>query len=172
MELTIDNIAALYFTDYFHLALTAAGLRGRILRDDEPVRARPGRNRQRPLQPPLGTCADASLLLGCTIFAEGSALMLFSQMRVLPLAIAFDDAGRAVRQDVQRRDLFHCAVRQQARVGRGSGNRGRGRKCGRGARGLPFQVGSLTWPQALLILGVHRACAISLSVFVRFSESG
>ena len=26
MELTIDNIAALYFTDYFHLALTAAGL--------------------------------------------------------------------------------------------------------------------------------------------------
>ncbi len=26
MELTIDNIAALYFTDYFHLGLTAAGL--------------------------------------------------------------------------------------------------------------------------------------------------
>ena len=25
MELTIDNIAALYFADYFHLALTAAG---------------------------------------------------------------------------------------------------------------------------------------------------
>ncbi len=25
MELTIDNIAALYFTDNFHLALTAAG---------------------------------------------------------------------------------------------------------------------------------------------------
>ena len=48
IELTVDNFAALYYTDNFHLSL---GWRdgGQHVRHDEPVRARIGRDRQRPL---------------------------------------------------------------------------------------------------------------------------
>src|SRR5258708_25151016 len=86
MELTIDNIAALYFADHFHLALTAAGFvaasfgmmnifaraLGRIVSDKCNLR--------------WGLKGRVALL-GCTIFAEGCGLMLFSRMRWLPLAI-------------------------------------------------------------------------------------
>ncbi len=87
MELTIDNIAALYFTDNFHLGLTAAGLvaglfgmmnlfaraLGGIVSD----RCHKSRGLRGRVQ-----------LLGVTLFCEGLALMLFSRMRWLPLAIA------------------------------------------------------------------------------------
>ncbi|HWF11415.1 MAG TPA: MFS transporter, partial [Bryobacteraceae bacterium] len=86
MELTIDNIAALYFTDNFHLGLTAAGVvastfgmmnlfaraLGGIV-SDRCAKSRGLRGRV--------------LLLGATLCCEGVALMLFSRMRLLPLAI-------------------------------------------------------------------------------------
>ncbi len=72
IELTIDNIAALYFADYFHLALTAAGfvaasfgmmnLFARALGGIVSDRC----NRRWGLR---GRVA----LLGCTLFAEGLA---------------------------------------------------------------------------------------------------
>ena len=54
MELTIDNIAALYFTDYFSSCVDGRGNRGRLLRHDEPVCPRAGRHRQRSFPSALG----------------------------------------------------------------------------------------------------------------------
>ena len=87
IELTIDNFAALYYTDYFHLSLQMAGsspalfgmmnLFARALGGIVSDRC----NRRWGLR-------GRALLLGCTIGAEGLAMMLFSRMHVLPLAIA------------------------------------------------------------------------------------
>jgi NNP family nitrate/nitrite transporter-like MFS transporter len=87
IELTIDNVAALYFTDYFHLTLTMAGVvAGSFGTMNLFARALGGIvsdrcNRRWGL---LGR----TRLLGATICAEGLAMILFSQMRWLPLAIA------------------------------------------------------------------------------------
>ena len=138
MELTIDNIAALYFTDYFHLALTAAGfVAGSFGMMNLFARALGGIVSDRFHQ--RWGLRGRALLLGATICCEGLALMLFSQMRVLPLAIARDDADRTVHQDVERRDVFAGSVRQQARLGRGGRDRGRGRQRGFRAGRIPVQ---------------------------------
>lgn len=86
MELTIDNVAALYFADYFHLTLKMAGvvassfgmmnLFARALGGIVSDRC----NRR------WGLCGRTTLLFG-TILAEGFALMLFSQVRLLAFAI-------------------------------------------------------------------------------------
>jgi NNP family nitrate/nitrite transporter-like MFS transporter len=87
IELTVDNFAALYYTDNFHLSLRMAGvvasmfgmmnLFARALGGIVSDRC----NRRWGLR-------GRGLLLGCTIGAEGLAMMLFSRMRSLPLAIA------------------------------------------------------------------------------------
>src|SRR5439155_2261283 len=86
MELTIDNVAALYFVDYFHLSLKVAGVvAGSFGMMNLFARALGGIvsdkcNRRWGLR-------GRTLLLAGTIAAEGVALMLFSQARWLPFAI-------------------------------------------------------------------------------------
>jgi len=86
MELTIDNIAALYFTDYFKLGLTAAGfVAGSFGMMNVFARALGGIVSDRFYR--SWGLKGRAMLLGATIFAEGLALMLFSQMGTLALAI-------------------------------------------------------------------------------------
>jgi len=87
IELTMDNVAALYFTDYFHLSLRSAGAvagsfglmnlfaraLGGIVSDTWARRS---------------GLKGRAWLLACTIFAEGVGLLLFSQATTLPVAIA------------------------------------------------------------------------------------
>src|SRR5512143_1345373 len=74
MELTIDNIAALYFTDTFHLALTAAGLvAGSFGMMNLFARALGGIVSDRFHQ--RWGLRGRALLLGTTICCEGLALM-------------------------------------------------------------------------------------------------
>ena len=87
MELTIDNVAALYFVDYFHLTLKTAGVVASSFgMMNIFARAFGGLvsdrcNRRWGLRGRI-------LLLACTIGAEGLALMLFSQVHWLAFAIA------------------------------------------------------------------------------------
>ena len=87
VELTVNNIAALYFHDYFGLGLAAAGVAaglfglmnifartlGGVLGDRWGLR---------------WGLRGRVWFLGAMLFAEGLALSLFSQQSVLPLAIA------------------------------------------------------------------------------------
>jgi NNP family nitrate/nitrite transporter-like MFS transporter len=169
MELTIDNVAALYFADYFHLALTAAGFvaasfgmmnlfaraLGGIVSD--------GCNRRWGLR---GRVA----LLGCTIFAEGCGLMLFSQMRRLPLAIgSMMLAGLFVKMSNGATYSIVPFINKRA-LGAVAGIVGAGGNVGAVAAGFLFKTSSLTWPQALLILGVLVVLTSSLTILVGFSE--
>ena len=169
MELTIDNIAALYFADYFHLALTVAGfvaasfgmmnLFARALGGIVSDRA----NRRWGLR---GRVA----LLGCTICGEGLGLMLFSRMRWLPFAIgSMMLAGLFVKMSNGATYSIVPFINKRA-LGAVAGIVGAGGNVGAVLAGFLFKTASLTWPQALLILGALVTLSSSLVILVRFSE--
>ena len=170
IELTIDNFAALYFTDYFKLSLKVAGFvastfgmmnifaraLGGIVSDRCNVR---------------WGLQGRVLLLGTTIAAEGLAMMLFSRMHTLPLAIASmmftglfvkmsNGANYAVVPFVNRRS-----------IGAVAGIVGAGGNAGAVLAGFLFKTSSLTYPQAFMILGVLILLSSVCAFAVRFSET-
>ena len=169
MELTIDNIAALYFADSFHLALTTAGFvaasfgmmnlfaraLGGIVSDRCNLR--------------WGLRGRVNLL-GATILAEGLGLVIFSRMRVLPLAIAgMMLAGLFVKMSNGAAYAIVPFINQK-RLGAVAGIVGAGGNVGAVLAGFLFKSAALSWPQALLILGCIVAGCSSLVMVVRFSE--
>jgi NNP family nitrate/nitrite transporter-like MFS transporter len=169
MELTIDNIAALYFTENFHLALTAAGF----------VAASFGMMNifARALGGIVSDRCHKSwglrgrvLLLGGTIFCEGLAFMLFSRMRWLPLAIgAMMLTGLFIKMSNGATYAVVPFVNRKA-LGAVAGIVGAGGNVGLVLAGFLFK-GSLPWTQALLWLGAIVTMISVFSVVVRFSEA-
>jgi NNP family nitrate/nitrite transporter-like MFS transporter len=168
MELTIDNIAALYFTDYFHLGLAATGfVAGSFGAMNLFARA-------------LGGVASDHchrnwglrgrvLLLGGFLFSEGLALMLFSQMRVLALAIAAMILTGLFLKMANGGTYSVVPFINKRALGAVAGIVGAGGNVGAVAAGFLFKS-SMPWTQALLILGI-AVCAISaLTLTLRFSE--
>ena len=168
MELTIDNIAALYFTDYFHLALTAAGLvAGSFGMMNLFARALGGIVSDR-LHRRWGL-RGRTLLLGATICCEGLALMLFSKMTVLPLAIAaMMLTGLFIKMSNGATYSLVPFVNKRA-LGAVAGIVGAGGNVGSVLAGFLFK-GSMPWTQALLVLGAVIAAVSVLAFVVRFSE--
>jgi MFS transporter, NNP family, nitrate/nitrite transporter len=169
IELTIDNFAALYYADYFHLSLGMAGLVAstfglmnlfaRALGGIASDRC----SRRWGLQ-------GRVLLLGCTILAEGLAMMLFSRMRSLPFAIGcMMFTGLFVKVSNGANYAVVPFVNKRA-LGAVAGIVGAGGNAGAVLAGFLFKTPRLTYPQAFLILGFFIA-AFSLFAFaVRFSE--
>jgi NNP family nitrate/nitrite transporter-like MFS transporter len=168
MELTIDNIAALYFTDNFHLALTAAGMVAASFgMMNLFARALGGIVSDR-LHQRWGLRGRA-LLLGATIGCEGLAMMLFSRMTVLPLAIAaMMLTGLFIKMSNGATYSLVPFVNKKA-LGAVAGIVGAGGNVGSVLAGFLFK-GAMPWTQALLVLGA-AICAVSvLALVVRFSE--
>lgn len=168
MELTIDNIAALYFTDNFHLALTAAGLVASSFgMMNLFARALGGIVSDR-LHKRWGLRGRA-MLLGFTICSEGLALMLFSQMRVLPLAIAsMMLTGLFIKMSNGATYSLVPFVNKRA-LGAVAGIVGAGGNVGSVLAGFLFK-GAMPWTQALLVLGATISVISILVFMVRFSE--
>jgi NNP family nitrate/nitrite transporter-like MFS transporter len=170
VELTIDNFAALYFSDYFALSLKMAGvvastfgmmnLFARALGGMVSDRC----NRRWGLR-------GRALLLGCTIAAEGFAMMLFSHQHKLPLAIAsMMLTGLFVKMSNGANYAVVPFVNKRA-IGAVAGIVGAGGNAGAVLAGFLFKTSSLTYPRAFMILG---AAILSCSVFalaVRVSET-
>ena len=168
MELTIDNIAALYFVDYFKLGLQTAGLvAGLFGMMNLFARALGGLVSDRcSLRWGL---AGRTRLLGCTIGLEGLALIFFSQVKWLPLAIgAMMLTGLFVKMSNGACYAVVPFINKRA-LGAVAGIVGAGGNVGAVLAGYLFKTESLTWPQALLILGVLIAACSSLVFLVRFS---
>ena len=172
MELTIDNVAALYFADYFHLALTAAGFvaasfgmmnlfaraLGGIVSDRCNRRLGPAR---------AGRAAGLH-----AVRAKGLALILFSRMRLLPLAIgSMMLTGLFVKMSNGATYSVVPFVNKRA-LGAVAGIVGRGGQRRRGAGRVPLQKRQPdAGLQALLILGGLVTVSSSLVVVVQFSEA-
>jgi MFS transporter, NNP family, nitrate/nitrite transporter len=160
IELTIDNIAALYFTDRFGLGVTAAGLAaGAFGTMNIVARALGGIVSDR--------CAAAWGLRGrigwlfVALLGEGLLLMLFSQAGILPLSIALMLAfGLFVKMSNGATYAVVPFVNRKA-LGAVAGIVGAGGNVGAVLAGLLFGDPEF-WPTALLIMGV-AVTAVSFS---------
>lgn len=169
IELTIDNIAALYFADSFHLALTTAGFVAASFGMMNLFARALGGMVSDACNQHWGLRGRANLL-GCTILAEGLGLILFSRMRVLPFAIAsMMLAGLFVKMS---NGAVYSIVPfiNRRRLGAVAGIVGAGGNVGAVLAGFLFKSAGFTWPQALLILGCIVTLCSSLAMVVRSSE--
>lgn len=167
VELTIDNLAHLYFTDYFHLGLKAAGWTaasfgmlnlfaralGGIVGDRMGIR--------------LGARGRASWLF-VVICLEGLLLMAFSRLTTLgPAIIGLLAFGLFVQMGCGATFAVVPFIRKQ-QLGVVSGIVGAGGNAGAIAAGFLFK-GSMPWPSALLVLGgvVTISSFLALGIKVR-----
>lgn len=171
IELTIDNVAALYFTDYFHLGLTMAGIvAGSFGAMNLFARALGGIASDR-CNLRWGLRGRVRLLR-ITICAEGLAMVLFSQMRWLPLAIgSMMLTGLFVKMSNGANYAVVPFVNKRA-LGAVAGMVGAGGNLGAVLAGFLFKTPSLSYPQALLILGFLVAACSVVTFALYFPEDG
>lgn len=169
VEITVDNVAALYFRDSFHVTLKLAGLLasligmmnlfaralGGIAGDWAGRRwGLPGRSR----------------LLGLTIFVEGGLMVLFSRLTVLgPATATFLLFGLLVCMACGVTYAVVPLIRPQA-VGSVSGIVGAGGNFGAVLAALLFKSESLSGASAFFILGSVVAATSLCAWLLRFGE--
>ena len=167
IELTIDNVAALYYSDYFGLGLGAAGL------------AAGSFGLMHLFARTLGGwisdhCCGRWGLKGrvgwlfAALLVEGLALMLFSRMSVLVLAVpAMLLFGLFMKMSEGATYAVVPFINRKA-LGSVAGIVGAGGNAGAVAAGFLFK-GAMPWPTALFILGAIVTVCSFLTLTVRFS---
>jgi len=168
IELTINNIAAIYYHDYFQLDLKTAGLiaglfglmnifarsLGGVFGDKAGIR---------------WGLKGRVIFLGIVILLEGLALMLFSQMTLLPLAIVSMVVFSLFVQMSEGATYSVVPFINKKAIGAVSGIVGAGGNAGAVMAGFLFKAESISYPEALFILGIVVAGVSGLSLLVRFS---
>ncbi|WP_417330906.1 MFS transporter [Halomonas cupida] len=168
VELTINNIAAIYFFDNFDLSLATAGLiaglfglmnifartMGGVLSD---LFARRGGLRGR------------VRWLFIALLCEGVALMFFSQMQVLALAIGIMLVFSLFVQMAEGATFGVVPFINQRALGAVAGIVGAGGNAGAVAAGFLFRSEALSWQQGLFYLGIAVVVASLCTLLVRFS---
>ncbi len=170
VELTINNIAALYYIDFFGLGLKSAGLvaglfglmnifartTGGIIGDKFGHR---------------GGLRGRVRWLFIALFIEGLALMLFSRMTVLPVAIGTMIVFSLFTQMSEGATYSVVPFVNKKALGSIAGIVGAGGNMGAVAAGFLFRAEGVTWPNALLILGCVVFVISFAALLVRFSEA-
>lgn len=169
IELTVNNVAALYFYDYFDLSLVAAGgvaasfglmnifarTLGGIFGDNFGA---------------LWGLKGRSFWLFIVLLGEGCALMVFSQMQVLFLALPMLIIFSLFTQMAEGATYSVVPFINKKALGAVAGVVGAGGNAGAVAAGFLFK-GTMEWPDVFFVIGVTVACASVLAFFVRFSEA-
>jgi NNP family nitrate/nitrite transporter-like MFS transporter len=167
IELTVNNVAALYFADYFELNLVTAGLvaasfglmnifartLGGIFGDNYGA---------------LWGLKGRAFWLFICLFCEGLALMLFSQMHVLFLALPTLIVFSLFTQMAEGATYSVVPFINKKALGAVAGVVGAGGNTGAVLAGFLFK-GSIDWSQAFFVMGVVVTIASFLAFFVRFS---
>jgi NNP family nitrate/nitrite transporter-like MFS transporter len=160
MELTVDNVAALYFVDYFDLNLHTAGLAaGSFGLMNLFARALGGLTSDRWAY--YWGFAGRTRLLFLVVLGEGLMLLIFSQMRLAPLAVAtLLLTGLFIKMSNGAVYAVVPFINPQA-LGSVAGIVGAGGNVGAVLAGLLFQR-TLPWPTAFWLLGlVITGCSIA-----------
>jgi NNP family nitrate/nitrite transporter-like MFS transporter len=166
----MNNIAALYFTDYFGLGLKAAGLAaasfglmnifartlGGVFGDRFGIR--------------YGLRGRVWWLI-IALAGEGVALIAFSQSAYLPVAMALLILFSLFVQMSEGATYSVVPFINKNALGPVVGIVGAGGNAGAIAAGFLFKIEAVSWPQALLILGVLVTLCAGVAATVRFSEA-
>jgi NNP family nitrate/nitrite transporter-like MFS transporter len=168
VELTMDNIAALYFTDYFGLGLGAAGIAAGSLGILHIFARTLGGYISDKTGGRFGLRGRVQWLF-VAILVEGIALMFFSRMTSLAVAIpAMLLFGLFMKMSEGATYAIVPFLNKRA-LGSVAGIIGAGGNAGAVAAGFLFK-GSLPWPTALLILGAIVTASSFLALTVQFSS--
>jgi NNP family nitrate/nitrite transporter-like MFS transporter len=170
VEITVDNVAALYFKDSFHVTLKLAGLLASLIGMMN-LFARALGGIAGDWAGSKWGLAGRARLLGVTIFLEGLLMVLFSRLTILgPATVAFLLFGLFVCMACGVTFAVVPLIRPRA-VGSVSGIVGAGGNLGAVLAAMLFKSQRLSGANAFLILGSIVA-ATSFCVFgLRFSES-
>jgi NNP family nitrate/nitrite transporter-like MFS transporter len=167
VELTMDNIAALYYADEFGLGLGAAGLAAGSLGVLHVFARTLGGYLSDRAGARTGLSGRVTWLF-VALLAEGIALVVFSRMTTLALAIpAMLLFGLFMKMAEGATYAVVPFVNRQA-LGSVAGIVGAGGNAGAVAAGFLFR-GGIAWGTALLTLGLIVAAASFLVLAVRFS---
>lgn len=169
VELTINNIAAIYYNDYFQLDLKMAGLIAGLFGLMNIF--------ARSLGGLFGDKAGIKwglkgrvAFLGIVLFCEGLALIVFSKMAVLPLAITSMIVFSLFVQMTEGATYSVVPFVNKKAIGAVSGIVGAGGNAGAVAAGFLFKSESLSYPEALTIMGIVVTVVSALSLVVKFSK--
>ena len=169
VELTINNIAALYFRDYFGLGLKTAGLVAGLFGLMN-IFARTTGGLIGDVFGHAGGLKGRVKWLFIALFVEGLALMIFSQMKVLPVAIGAMILFSLFTQMSEGATYSVVPFINKKALGSVAGIVGAGGNMGAVAAGFLFRSEALSWPTALLILGGVVTGTAFLALTVGFSE--
>jgi NNP family nitrate/nitrite transporter-like MFS transporter len=168
VELTVHNVAALYFHDRFGLDLTSAGLVAgsfgvlAIFARTLGGFAGDRFGRRLGLRGRVATLATV-------LAAEGIALLVFSKMSVLPLAVAsLVIFGLFTHMSAGATYAVAPFVRRDA-VGAVSGIVGAGGNAGAVAAGFLIRSNTTSMQSAFFVLGIVVVAAATLVLLVRFT---
>ena len=170
VELTINNVAALYYHDQFNLDVRTAGLIAGLFGlmnlfartvggffSDFFAKKRGLRGRV--------------MFLFIVLLGEGVMLMLFSQMAVLALAVGTMIVFSLFVQMSEGATFGIVPFVNRKALGAVAGIVGAGGNAGAVAAGFLFSSESITMQQGLLYLGVMVAVGSVATAFVRFSPA-
>ena len=169
VELTLNNIAAMYFMDYFGLSLMAAG----------GVAAAFGMTNlfARTLGGYLGDVfgqrsglAGRVRWLAVALVLEGVTLIAFSQMTSLALALTLMLIFSVFVKMSTGATFSIVPFINRPALGTVAGIVGAGGNFGAVSAGFLFKMESISWNTALLILGFIVIVCAGLTAAVRFSE--
>ena len=167
IELTVNNVAALYFIDYFDLTLVTAGLVAASFGLMNIFARTLGGLFGDNFGALWGLRGRSFWLFICLLF-EGIALMIFSQMQVLFLALPALIVFSLFTQMSEGATYSVVPFINKKALGAVAGVVGAGGNAGAVLAGFLFK-GSMDWSHAFLILGMIVTCASVLAFFVRFS---
>ncbi|MDR5867443.1 MFS transporter [Halomonas koreensis] len=168
VELTIHNIAAIYYFDHFDLSLATAGLIAGLFGLMN-LFARTLGGIFSDLFAKSGGLKGRVRWLFIAMLCEGVALVFFSQMQVLALAIGIMLVFSLFVQMAEGATFGVVPFINKKALGAVAGIVGAGGNAGAVAAGFLFRSESLSYQQGLFYLGVAVIIASLCALAVRFS---
>ncbi|MCH7409515.1 MFS transporter [Belliella sp. DSM 111904] len=170
IELTLNNIAAIYYHDYFNLDLKTAGLIAGLFGLMNLFARSTGGY--------LGDKAGMKWglkgrvwILGTVLLLEGVSLLIFSQMTVLFLAIGTMVIFSMFVQMAEGATYSVVPFINKKAIGTVSGIVGAGGNAGAVMAGFLFRSENLSYPDILWILGLIVIGISSTTLVIKFSSS-
>ena len=170
VELTINNVAALYYHDHFQLDVKTAGLIAGLFGLMNIFARTVGGALSDFFAKKMGLRGRVMFLF-VVLLGEGIMLMFFSQMAVLVLAVGTMIVFSFFVQMSEGATFGIVPFINRKALGAVAGIVGAGGNAGAVAAGFLFRAEGITMQQGLLYLGMMVAVASFTTVLVRFSPA-